>query len=81
MLDNKKDDQNNVGGFAREMGRGLLDDAKRSLKNGLLLGGVLAGVFGVVGFFLFGLQGLLIGAGAGFAVGFVLGFVGLALFY
>ncbi len=81
MLDNNKDKSPGVGGFARDVGQGLLDDAKRSFRNGLLFGGILAAVCGVVGFFLFGMQGLLFGAGGGFIVGFILGFAGPALFY
>ena len=81
MLNDDKDPSAGAGGFARDVGKGLLDDAKRSFRNGLLVGGILAAACGVVGFFLFGFQGLLIGTGGGFVVGFILGFAGPALFY
>lgn len=80
MVDNNKGDPSSVAGFARDLGKGLVDDAKRASRNGLLFGGILAAVFGTVGFFLFGLQGLLYAAGAGFVIGFVLAFIGPALF-
>ncbi len=55
--------------FAKEVLSGLKEDARSSLR--WAIGGAIAGavVLGGIGLILFGLKGLLIGAGLGGAVG------------